>query len=115
MRHELSDEMLNHGIVLDGWRFVESRWHPPHFSLELLYLIHSHLRQKTLGKKPTLPTYIIIIYMFFLTLLAQCIQCHYAECRDYLNVILSSVMLSVITLSAIMLSVIRLNVYAECH
>ncbi len=33
------------------------------------------------------------------------IECHYAECRDYLNV-----MLSVILLNVVMLSVVRLNV-----
>ncbi len=33
------------------------------------------------------------------------IECHYAECRDYLNVILSVVLLNVV-----MLSVVRLNV-----
>jgi hypothetical protein len=33
------------------------------------------------------------------------IECHYAECRDYLNV-----MLSVLMLNVIMLSVVRLNV-----
>ncbi len=33
------------------------------------------------------------------------IECHYAECRDYLNV-----MLSVIRLKVVMLSVVRLNV-----
>jgi len=43
------------------------------------------------------------------------IECHYAECRDYLNVMLSVIMLNVVVLSVIrlnvvMLSVIRLNV-----
>jgi hypothetical protein len=33
-------------------------------------------------------------------------ECHYAECRDYLNVMLSVVMLSVVRLNAIMLSVV---------
>jgi hypothetical protein len=37
-------------------------------------------------------------------------ECHYAECRDYLNVILRVIMLSVIMLSVIMLSVIMLSV-----
>jgi hypothetical protein len=32
-------------------------------------------------------------------------QCHYAECRDYFNI-----MLSVVRLSVFMLSVVRLNV-----
>jgi hypothetical protein len=34
------------------------------------------------------------------------IECHYAECRDYLNVIVSVVMLSVIRLNVVMLSVV---------
>ncbi len=38
------------------------------------------------------------------------IECHYAECRDYLNVMLSVVMLSVIMLNVIMLNVIMLSV-----
>ncbi len=43
------------------------------------------------------------------------IECHYAECHDYLNarlsvVVLNVVMLSVVRLNVIMLSVIRLNV-----
>ncbi len=33
------------------------------------------------------------------------IECHYAECRDYFNV-----MMSVIILNVVMLSVVRLNV-----
>jgi hypothetical protein len=37
------------------------------------------------------------------------IQCHYAQCRDYLNVMLSVVMLNVIMLNVVMLSIIRLN------
>jgi len=36
----------------------------------------------------------------------------YAECRNYLNVMLSVIMLSVIMLSVIMLSVIMLSVMA---
>ncbi len=61
-------------------------------------------------------------------------ECHYAECRDYLNVMLNLVMLSVVRLNvimlnvvmpnAVMLSVVRLNVImlsavahflVECH
>jgi hypothetical protein len=42
------------------------------------------------------------------------IECHNAECcaecRDYLNVMLSVVMLNVIMLIVVMLSVVRLNV-----
>jgi len=38
------------------------------------------------------------------------IECHYAECRDYLNVMLSVVMLSVDRLNVIMLNVARPNV-----
>ncbi len=38
------------------------------------------------------------------------IQCHYAESRDYLNVMLSVVMLNVIMLSDVILSVVMLNV-----
>ncbi len=38
------------------------------------------------------------------------IECHYAECRDYLNVTLSVVMLNVVMLSVVMLSVVMLNV-----
>ncbi len=38
------------------------------------------------------------------------IEYHYAECRDYLNVMLSVVMLNVIMLSVVMLNVIMLNV-----
>jgi hypothetical protein len=34
------------------------------------------------------------------------IECHYAECRDYLNVMLSVVMLSVIRPNVVMLSVV---------
>ncbi len=33
-------------------------------------------------------------------------ECHYAECRDYLNVMLSVVMLDVVMLNVIMLSVV---------
>ena len=38
------------------------------------------------------------------------IECHYAECCDYLNVTLSVIMLNVIRLNVIRLNVIRLNV-----
>ncbi len=38
------------------------------------------------------------------------IECHYAECRDYLNVMLSVIMLYVVLLNVVRLSVIRLNV-----
>ena len=43
------------------------------------------------------------------------IECHYAEClyadcRDYLNVMLSVVRLNVVMMSVVMLSVVRLNV-----
>ncbi len=38
------------------------------------------------------------------------IECHYAECRDYLNVMLSVIMLSVVMLSVVMLSVVMLSV-----
>jgi hypothetical protein len=34
------------------------------------------------------------------------IDCHYAECRDYLNVMLSVIMLSVVGLNVVMLSVV---------
>jgi hypothetical protein len=34
------------------------------------------------------------------------IECHYAECRDYLNYMLSVVRLNVIILSVVMLSVV---------
>ncbi len=37
-------------------------------------------------------------------------ECHYAECRDYLNVMLSVVMLNVILLNVIMLNDVMLNV-----
>jgi hypothetical protein len=37
-------------------------------------------------------------------------ECCYAECRDYLNVMLSVVMLIVVRLNVVMLSVVRLNV-----
>ncbi len=36
------------------------------------------------------------------------IECHYAECRDYLNVILSVIRLSVIRLNVIRLNVVML-------
>jgi hypothetical protein len=38
------------------------------------------------------------------------IECHLAECRDYLNVILSASLLNVIMLNAVMLNVVMLNV-----
>jgi hypothetical protein len=37
-------------------------------------------------------------------------KCHYAECRDFLFVLLNFIMLSIIMLSIIMLSVIMLSV-----
>ncbi len=37
-------------------------------------------------------------------------ECHYAECRDYLNVKLSIVMLNVIMLNVVMLNDVMLNV-----
>jgi len=33
-------------------------------------------------------------------------ECHYAECRDYLNVVLNVVMLSVVRLNVVMLNVV---------
>jgi hypothetical protein len=33
------------------------------------------------------------------------IECHYAECRDYLNVMLSVIMVNVVMLKVVMLSV----------
>ncbi len=44
------------------------------------------------------------------TLAYNSIECRFAECRDYLNVMLSVVMLNVIILSVITLNVIMLNV-----
>ncbi len=38
------------------------------------------------------------------------IKCHYAECQNYLNVILSVVRLNVVILNVVILSVVRLNV-----
>jgi hypothetical protein len=38
------------------------------------------------------------------------IECHYAECRDYLNVMMCVVILNVIMLSAFVLNVIMLSV-----
>ncbi len=38
------------------------------------------------------------------------IECHYAECRDYLNVMLSVIRLKVVMLSVIRLKVVMLNV-----
>ncbi len=40
------------------------------------------------------------------------IECYYAECRDYLNVMLSAVMLNVIMLSVVRLNVVMLSVVA---
>jgi hypothetical protein len=37
-------------------------------------------------------------------------QCHYAECRDYLNVMLSVVMMNVVMLSVVMMNVVMLSV-----
>jgi hypothetical protein len=34
------------------------------------------------------------------------IECHYAECRDYLNVMLVVIMLNVVMLNVVMLSVV---------
>jgi hypothetical protein len=39
------------------------------------------------------------------------IECHFAECHDYLNVMLSVFILNVIMLSVVMLTVVRLNVF----
>ncbi len=39
-------------------------------------------------------------------------ECHYAECRDYLNVMLSVVMPSVVMPSVVMLNVVMLSVVA---
>jgi hypothetical protein len=38
------------------------------------------------------------------------IECHYSECRDYINVITSVVWLNVVMLNVVMLNVIMLNV-----
>jgi hypothetical protein len=38
------------------------------------------------------------------------IKCHYAECQNYLNVILSVVRLNVVRLNVVRLGVVRLNV-----
>ncbi len=48
------------------------------------------------------------------------IECHYAECRDYLNVMLSVVMLNVVMLwfvwlNVVILSGVRLSVVAPLH
>jgi hypothetical protein len=43
------------------------------------------------------------------------IECHYAECCDYLNVMLSVVMLNVVMLNAVRLNVVRLSVVAPLH
>ncbi len=40
------------------------------------------------------------------------IECHYAECRDYLNVMRSVVRLNVIMLSVVRLNVVMLSVVA---
>jgi hypothetical protein len=40
------------------------------------------------------------------------IECHFAECRDYLNVMLSVIILNVIVLSVIRLKVVMLSVVA---
>jgi hypothetical protein len=37
------------------------------------------------------------------------VVCHYAVCRDYLNVMLSVVLLNFVTLSAVMLNVVMLS------
>ncbi len=39
-------------------------------------------------------------------------KCHYAECRDYLNVVLCIVMLNVVMLSVVRLNVVMLSVVA---
>ncbi len=43
------------------------------------------------------------------------IECHYAECRDCLNVMLNVIMLNVVMLSVTMLNLIMLNVVAPKH
>jgi hypothetical protein len=40
------------------------------------------------------------------------IECHYTECRDYLNDLLSVVTLNVVTLSVVMLNDVLLSVLA---
>ncbi len=40
------------------------------------------------------------------------IECHYAECRDYLNVMMIGVMLNFIMLSVVRLNVVMLSVVA---
>jgi hypothetical protein len=40
------------------------------------------------------------------------IECHYAECRDYLNVMLCVIMKNVIVLSVVSLNVVLLRVIA---
>jgi hypothetical protein len=42
------------------------------------------------------------------------IECHYAECLDYLNVMQSVIMLNVIMLSVIRLNVVMLSVVTPC-
>ncbi len=39
-------------------------------------------------------------------------ECHYVECRNYLNVMLSVIMLNVIMLSVVRLNVVMLSVVA---
>ncbi len=43
------------------------------------------------------------------------IECQYAECRDYLNVILNVVMLNVVMLSDVRLNVVMLSVVAPIN
>jgi hypothetical protein len=43
------------------------------------------------------------------SILTLSIESHYAECRDYLNVMLSAVMLSAVMLNPVVLSVVMLN------
>jgi hypothetical protein len=40
------------------------------------------------------------------------IECHYAGCRDYLNVMLSGVVVNVVMLSVVRLNVVMLSVVA---
>ncbi len=53
-----------------------------------------------------------LVKTFRIDIQPNSIECHYAECRDYLNVILSVVMLSVVRLNVVMLSVVMLSVVA---
>ncbi len=41
------------------------------------------------------------------------IECHYAECRDYLNVMLNVVMLNVVMLNVVMLNIVMLSVVRQ--